>query len=1010
MRLFEVLVFLMPFGVMGMVLVMAALARRVRRIERRLSSLSDGRTERSSNGRDPSPKDRQTDPGAAPDVASSPAPTSPASSPAPTSPASPLVPASVMSPVPPTPGGDCLENVPDAVREGARDGVAPGGRGGVPSATRGPVPSERSGPSGRSGSSGRSGPSGRPVVEGWAKWFMANWFYVFAGASLMLAGIFAAEWAAERGIINPAMRIAGAFAGGCVLVGFGEWVRRRFGSGGGHEDGREDGRGDGTPPPVLSAVFSGAGVATLFGTVFAARVVYTMMDGGVAFAGVFLVAAFAVVLGWFHGAFLSVLGVVGATLAPFVIGADPGELVPIYVYFGAIVLTGLSANAFNHRRGVDGASVVLPFCAGWIVFLDTRGSQGFSDDLAFVVLSFAIAALAGVFGGGGVSRGFPGPSLISGPILGRRPDMSWRMASMLMIETVWFAAAIGMVAVVGSGVAHAFAQTGTLRVELVPEAVYRWFIFVVAVLPALAGLFAAVCAWSGRSENAPGLAVFPVLGLIGVVLVSDPLLLADSQVPAGPFSSAGTVRGLVRVSLGAMIASSVVMSLLSAWRAARAAGRARVFWGIMAAAVAPGVMGILEMTGAPSAVFGDWVWACVVMAVAALAVLLAERAARIDEPGRILLSSAAVAALSLVALALFVLLTEAALSLALSVLVVSACFFDWRFDLRPMSWFVQFGVAVLVYRAVVDPGLSWGRDLSVMQVVVAYFVPAGMIWPGLAMLRSRSREVAGSVVEGGVGVLSAVGAMVIVGQIIHPDSGVDYPGKHWAFGLLASIWLVLAVVYVRNAASMSSSGPATGVRGVAKFVRGAMAFFSFATAGRYLLAGVFGANPALLSREAVIGPVGLSSLVPAYLLPGVILLFIAIRLTAIGGWARLGAGLAGGLLSGLYVCLSIAQAWRGNAIASGVMRDGELWSYTAALVVAGGVLFVVSIAWRKRHLRYLANGILALAIGKVFLVDAADLDGLARVASFLVLGLVLAGLAWVVPSGPKSGASRGYEA
>jgi uncharacterized membrane protein len=40
-------------------------------------------------------------------------------------------------------------------------------------------------------------------------------------------------------------------------------------------------------------------------------------------------------------------------------------------------------------------------------------------------------------------------------------------------------------------------------------------------------------------------------------------------------------------------------------------------------------------------------------------------------------------------------------------------------------------------------------------------------------------------------------------------------------------------------------------------------------------------------------------------------------------------------------------------------------------------------------------GIIGVAIAKVFLVDAAGLTGLLRVVSFLGLGLVLAGLAWL---------------
>jgi uncharacterized membrane protein len=39
--------------------------------------------------------------------------------------------------------------------------------------------------------------------------------------------------------------------------------------------------------------------------------------------------------------------------------------------------------------------------------------------------------------------------------------------------------------------------------------------------------------------------------------------------------------------------------------------------------------------------------------------------------------------------------------------------------------------------------------------------------------------------------------------------------------------------------------------------------------------------------------------------------------------------------------------------------------------------------------------VIAVTVAKVFLIDAAGLTGLTRVASFLGLGLSLAGLAWL---------------
>jgi uncharacterized membrane protein len=54
-----------------------------------------------------------------------------------------------------------------------------------------------------------------------------------------------------------------------------------------------------------------------------------------------------------------------------------------------------------------------------------------------------------------------------------------------------------------------------------------------------------------------------------------------------------------------------------------------------------------------------------------------------------------------------------------------------------------------------------------------------------------------------------------------------------------------------------------------------------------------------------------------------------------------------------------------------------------------------AIARGSAPLRRLAMAVVVLTVAKVFLLDAAGLTGLTRVASFLGLGLALAGTAWL---------------
>ena len=67
-------------------------------------------------------------------------------------------------------------------------------------------------------------------------------------------------------------------------------------------------------------------------------------------------------------------------------------------------------------------------------------------------------------------------------------------------------------------------------------------------------------------------------------------------------------------------------------------------------------------------------------------------------------------------------------------------------------------------------------------------------------------------------------------------------------------------------------------------------------------------------------------------------------------------------------------------------------------------------AWTKQRSWRIGSLVLMLgAVGKVFLFDAAGLEGLARIASFMALGLCLIGIGWFYTkqlSGPRRAESE----
>ena len=90
----------------------------------------------------------------------------------------------------------------------------------------------------------------------------------------------------------------------------------------------------------------------------------------------------------------------------------------------------------------------------------------------------------------------------------------------------------------------------------------------------------------------------------------------------------------------------------------------------------------------------------------------------------------------------------------------------------------------------------------------------------------------------------------------------------------------------------------------------------------------------------------------------------------------------------------LRQVFAGSILTAVPMGQGEdLLRSVIGIVLAAGYL-----AWgaprADRAWRIGSLVLMLLAVGKVFLVDAAVLDGLARIASFLALGFSLIGIGW----------------
>ena len=782
-------------------------------------------------------------------------------------------------------------------------------------------------------------PAGPGVFSRLADWLKANWVYAISAASLALAGVFFVQYGIENGLLPPGLRVLAGIAFGLCLIGAGEWVRRRSGDG-------ED-----VSTAYLPSVFAGAGLVSVFAAVLSARLMYGLIEPQMAFAGLVATAVLALVLGWFYGPLLMVVGLLGAFAAPFVVagGAEAGPW--LYGYFALIAALGLGVDTLRRWAWVSVLALVLAYAGGWLSMAAGAGALG------WVALLLGLALLAVAIPERGLVPRQDGPSVLLAGMLGKvRPPFPVMLAA-----GAGLASTAGLVLLAGATGAEAMLALGGL------------------VLLALAYVV-----WAEKAEGLADLGLVPAMGF-WLMLVQ----IASAQMPLFWEFLEAADRGpevAAPMTITLLVGMAALMSGAFAWRS-KQEGVLALLQGSAAALVAPVSVAILALLWMPERVIGAYPWALHVMAVAVGMVGLAVLFAR--GPDRRRPAYATLSALSLIALALFLVTTHTALTLALALLALIAAGLDRRFKLPEMGWFIQVAAAVLGYRLLVDPGLDWAFAASLGQVVLAF---GGVIVALLVALRvlPEGRILPKGVLESAAAGLGAILANILITRWVLPERAFGNYDTYWSMSLNALPWLVLMLMQIYRAR----------LGGVLLRLRQAIGLVAAALAAGALALAVGPFNP-LVSYYAedagalVLGPLVLDTLLLAYGVPGSMLLAAVWKLPGLGRRLRLGFLVVGVALLALYLGLEIRRFWQGNWLGAPGVVQGELYSYTLALMLLGAGLLYQAIARRSGLLRRVAMAVIGLTIAKVFLLDAAGLTGLTRVVSFLGLGLCLAGLAWL---------------
>jgi uncharacterized membrane protein len=292
---------------------------------------------------------------------------------------------------------------------------------------------------------------------------------------------------------------------------------------------------------------------------------------------------------------------------------------------------------------------------------------------------------------------------------------------------------------------------------------------------------------------------------------------------------------------------------------------------------------------------------------------------------------------------------------------------------------------IVLLRLLYDPrimGASVGSMPIFNWLLLGYGVPA-MAFLGAGYVLKGEREDLPVRICDALGIVFA--ALLVFYEIRHALNGGDplaNTSGHIEQGLYALMSLCFAYVLMRLDAAAANP----------VFRAFSLAFGILSALVIVLGLGIV-ENP-LLNSDRILGVPVFSSLLLAYLLPGVAAVVLARAARGLRpAWYVRGAAILAALLVFGYVTLEVRHLFVGDVIA--VWKPAsqpEIWAYSAAWLGLGLLSLAYGIVRGTREPRLVSAALVMLAVIKVFLYDLTGIGGLWRAFSVILLGAVLMGI------------------
>lgn len=835
------------------------------------------------------------------------------------------------------------------------------------------------------------------------------------GITLIVAGVLIVKYSIDAGLLSPTVRVIAGVAFGTVLLGAAEAALRNAVR---------------VPDRRIPQSLAGAGIATLYAALLIAANLYHLIGPMTAFVGLALVTVLAGALSLRFGAPSAILGLVGGLAAPALVGADQPNI-PLLASYLALTVGGLSALGRSQRWWWLGGLAILGGF-GWGLALIFTGVESLATTLSLGVLTLLLAIAFPLLVGGGrwvrIVAAFAGCAQMAAIVAtGGFGGLQWALFGLIAAAIVW----LSWRKAAPSELPLASLTVGVLLVLAWPTPDPMLLALVVAGGALIHGVPALWRLWrpEGRvgaaaqiALVATGIALLPLLRLVdGNPADFAPLALLGAAIAGGSaalgWNQVGrrdddrfSILSLTAIALTLLaaglafqlwtVAPAAALAALAALALGRMAEDRRVEAGGGAFAVVSllfllGTWGAAElMRASGETVPGDTLKGLVRWIVPAAVALCFARWSSDATARRI--GAADAVALGYVALAQLV--PAPLLALIPAAMLVGLAWLRREMRAGPLT---VAGLIALGWAAL--PLSEWlfaGGWALAGQPFLATAVPS--IADTLIRVVAPTAALGLVVRRGGLPVRIAIsGAMFgVVGlhMLWKHVFAIDGQGGFIAWGMAErTLWEMLLLALAIGAWRLELRRVAAGL--------GAAALLHFAWFSGLVH------NP-LWALQAV-GP----WLVPAYALAWT-LVALSARVVDTYLAARVRDGARMVLILG-FAATALRQLFHGSMPSLGAVTEAEdiAYSLTAILLALGFLYWGTARAakdWR------IASLVLMLgAVGKVFLFDAAGLDGLLRIGSFVALGVSLIGVGWFYSrflpdaqlTGPKhSGDSRSRDA